>query len=249
MLEAAPSEIKRTNYAMHMPMQRIIEETESEHHLRVYSPRENQVKCITDVQDFPRSLHPEARGQERPPLSESREAINASCQAELNPVQGPGSPRLDITSQRRPASEANLPPRLQQAMPMPTCTRVSLPTLRHVLSMTGLGLLLTAAAAGGSTAFWLLIGQYALKMGRFRLMTCTNGSRSHGIGSDTTQYSTPHWPASPVRYKDSFPCLRSVPLAAALSGSGHSDRLQRGEQLPNSMAGSCQSVSLHVLPR
>ena len=231
MLKVTPDRIEDANYARLMHMQGLTEEIKSQRHVQVNPPHESKINRIPDAQDIPRCLLPEVRGQERPPLSESRVAVSEVCQAGSNPMQGPVSAGQHITSQGRPASEASRPARLQEVVLTPTCTRMSLPTLRQVLSLTGLGLLLAAAAAGGSVAFWLLIGQFALKMGRIRSMTCGNHSRSHGIGPGITQNFSPYGPDSQAGYKDSFPCCRNVSLAAAMCSSGHSDRLQTEGQL------------------
>ena len=247
MLKVAPDKVKDANYARLMHMQGLTEETKPECYIQVYLPYVDQTNCIPGAQDIPSSLHPEVRGQERPLSSESRVAVSGDCQAELNPKQGPVSAGQYITSQGRTASEVSRPTRLQEVVLAPTCTRTSLPTLRHVLSMTGPGPLLAAAAAGGSVASWLLIGQCALKMGRIRSMTCGNHALSHGIGPGITQYFSPYWHDSQPDYKDSFPCCRNVSLAAAMCSSGHSDRLQTEGQLTNSMAGSCQDVTHSII--
>ena len=84
-----PKRVKKTNYTfpMHMHMQKIT----SVQRLCVYLPIEDKVKYAPGVQDLSQDLHLKAGGQEAsegPSSSESRNAINASAQAETSPDQG-----------------------------------------------------------------------------------------------------------------------------------------------------------------
>ena len=247
MLKVAPDKVKDAIYARLMHMQGLTEEFKPECYIQVYLPYVGQINCIPDAQDIPRSLHPEVRGQERPQSSESRVAVSGDCQAELNPKQGPVSTGQYITSQGRTASEVSRPTRLQEVVLAPTCTRTSLPTLRHALSMTGPGPLLAAAAAGGSVAFWLLIGQFALKMGRIRLMTCGNHVLSHGIGPGIYAVLFPVLARLSARVQglfsllpECFPRRGNVQLRPLRSSAD-------GGAASNSMAGSCQDVSHFII--
>ena len=101
-----------------------------------------------------------------------------------------------MTGQGTSSPEANLPRLLQRATPPGAATRISLPTLRHRLTGSGLGLLLATAtaAAGGLTATSALIGQFSLKFPRMKSTPGLNHLLSHGIGAATTQYLAPDRP-------------------------------------------------------
>ena len=97
MLKVTPDRIEDANYVRLMHMQGLTEEIKSQHHIQVNPPHESKINRIPDAQDIPRCLLPEVRGQERPPLSESRVAVSEGCQAESNPMQGPVSTGQHIT--------------------------------------------------------------------------------------------------------------------------------------------------------